>query len=114
LYLRICENSNQVKQINEQLKVSTPALICVGGDPIKITSIPNEWNQNEKYYYSNNHPILLLFGELNKGKAIRVGCIGDLDKWLQNEKKEWDYWVGALLIGVISIIPIIIRLKLNN
>ena len=92
-----------------------PSLLTTGGNPIPFQGIPPEWEQENKAFYSSNHSVLMIFGVKKngngKGKGERCCTLGELEKWIDSEKKEWDFWVGVVVMTIFSIASIIWRLQ---
>lgn len=84
-----------------------PSLLTVGGTPIRVNGIPENWSQEEKYNYTDSHPIILAFNVQrstdSKAKGDKVCTIGELRTWVKKEKDKYSYIVGAIVIGLIAI-----------
>lgn len=93
-----------------------PDLLATAGMPIIIGGINPEWKQEYKAFYSSNHPILMTFKVNICGETIIKGdrccSIGELEKWIDNEKKKWDFWLGVVVMTIFSIASIIWRLQI--
>jgi hypothetical protein len=98
-----------------------PSLISTAGQPIPVQGVPPEWSQEERFFYSENHPILVCFGVCRKpsngvqahnGKANKACTLKDLDDWLKEEENNRKFLVGTLMVGILSVTLIIIRLSL--
>lgn len=115
IYKRIKKRTEEEK-IKQVLKDGNkPSLLTTGGNPFVLAGVPDEWEQKNKTYYSPNHPIIMIFGvEKNgqsKGKGERCCSIGDLEKWITDEKKRWDFWIGILVLSLFSIASVVWRLQ---
>ena len=91
-----------------------PSLIVVGGNPILLNGIPDEWTQDQKYIYLGEHPILYCFNvqrddEKSIGKCSRVCNISELEKLLEKEKESRKFYVATVAIGLLGLIAIILR-----
>lgn len=89
-----------------------PSCILVGGNPVQLTGLPPHWPLEYQRVYLPEHSILYMFGvvaEGGTGKAERVCTIGELEKWLSEEKDARKYKVGALAIGLISLVFLLLR-----
>jgi hypothetical protein len=61
LYRRIFK----IITINIKIKIKSGekvSLIAVMGQPTSITGLPQDWLQEDKFFYSENHPVLIAFG----------------------------------------------------
>lgn len=93
-----------------------PSLITTGGDPYKINGIDERWDLHEKTFYSSSHPVIVLFGVSRKGgngKAEKACTLGELEKWIEDEKRKREFWVGTFAISLLSI-GLILRRFLQN
>lgn len=105
LYSRIIKHTRKKKVLELDKSQSKPSAISVAGKPIPVEGVPEDWEQNEKFYYSENYPILFLYDYNKKqDKAIKVCTLGDLSEWIHDEKESRDFWFNAFLIGLLSII----------
>jgi hypothetical protein len=90
-----------------------PTLIVTAGEPYQINGIDPNWNLHEKKYYSNNHPVMVIFGvnrQGGNGKGEKACTLGELDKWIEDEKKTREFWIGAFVISLLSVGLILGRL----
>jgi len=91
---------------------SLPSCITVAGKPISINGVPEEWDQSLTSVYTHSHSIVYLFGVARNGgngKGERACTIGELEKWLADEKDARKYYIGALALGFIAVALILIR-----
>lgn len=95
-----------------------PTLIATGGQPLHIRDVPQFWPQGDRVFYSDNHPIVVVFGvsrsqdrELEKG--YRACTLKDIDDWLREEKENRKFYIGTLMIGVLSLGLIVARLAVH-
>lgn len=113
LFKRIKRNT-KIDKIKKVLKEgSKPSLLTTGGEPIILQGIPPEWEQENRAFYSSNHPIIMIFGmtKSGNGKGERCCTLGELEKWIDSEKKKWDFWLGVVVMTIFSIASIIWRLE---
>jgi hypothetical protein len=90
----------------------TPTLIVTGGVPIEITRVPEYWGQEARFYYSQSHPVMVLFNAYrskSNGTALRVCSIAELNDWLGQEKDNRKLWVGVVCIAVLSCVLFFMR-----
>lgn len=83
-----------------------PTLIVTAGDPYQISGIDSKWNLQEKTYYSSNHPVMVIFGvnrQGGNGKGEKACTLGELEKWIEDEKKTREFWIGTFAISLLSI-----------
>jgi len=115
LYKRIKRNTKNDKVKNVIKEGNKPSLLTIGGNPISLEGILPEWKQENKAFYSSNHSVLMIFGVTKngggKGKAERCCTLGELEKWIDSEKKKWDFWLGVVVMTIFSIASIIWRLE---
>ena len=99
-----------------------PSLIATAAQPIPIQGVPPQWSQEEKFFYSENHPVLVCFGVYRKpsnaveghtGKASKACTLKDLDDWLKHELDNRKFFVGTLMVGILSVSLVIVRLFLT-
>jgi hypothetical protein len=90
-----------------------PTLIMTAGDPYQISGIDPKWDLQEKSFYTNNYPVMVIFG-INRnggsGKGEKACTLGELEKWIDDEKKNREFWIGSFAIYLLSIGLIIGRL----
>lgn len=113
LYERIKRNT-KIDKVKNALKYgSRPSLLTTGGNPISLQGIPAEWEQEYRSFYSSNHPVMMIFGvtKNGNGKGERCCTLGELEKWIDLEKKRWDFWLGVVVMTIFSIASIIWRLQ---
>lgn len=94
-------------------KAVKPTGVSVAGKAVALDGVPNDWPQEQRFVYTSQHPILLLYGAkrgASGGKAHRACGLGEFDKWLSEEKETRKHWVGAIAIGLISMGLIVLRL----
>jgi hypothetical protein len=103
----------QVDKIKKVLAEDVrPSCILIGGDPIALTGIPAEWPLEYRRVYLPEHSVMYMFGVTRsggKGTSDRVCTVGELEKWLAEEKDARRYKVGGLSIGLISLAFLLIR-----
>ncbi|OZA30015.1 MAG: hypothetical protein B7X93_04910 [Hydrogenophilales bacterium 17-61-9] len=93
-------------------KPAKPTCITIVGKAIPIKGVPEQWPQELRFSYFPNHSILYGFGATRAkggGQAIRVCTLGEIEKWLAEEKEARKHWVGAVALGLISIAFIVVR-----
>jgi len=114
----IQKHINSTKIYKEVIKNDYPILISTAGSPIKIQGIDEKWDQKEKCFFSENHPILFVLNSSRnvkgKGSAIKVCTLGDLKLWAKNRKETFLYWIGGIAIGFLSIAIVILQFKLEK
>lgn len=103
----------QVEKIRKVLaEKHQPSCIVVGGEPVSINGIPPEWDTAQKRAYLPDHSVMYLFGvprNGGNGKADSVCTLGELEKWLNDEKETRKYYIGGLTLGLISVAFIVLR-----
>lgn len=82
-----------------------PTIITVGGNPLIIYGLkPGMMNR----VYSSVHPVLYLYfpekQREGKGKALQVCTLGELQRWLEQEKNALRFWVITILFGSLTVI----------
>lgn len=107
LYRRIKRNTKnaQIKAILKEGHV--PSLISIAGEPIVIKGLEPKCPLEHKISYIGNHPIMLIFNvdrSGGKGKGGRCCSLEELEGWINNEKRLWDFWAGVVVLSVLSII----------
>lgn len=112
LLKRISKNTSREKISKALESGCIPSLLTTGGSPIILNGLPEEWEQEEKTYYSPNHPILMVFEEHKKGDVCCT--LGELEKWIDDEKSRWNFWLGVVLISIFSIASILLALQLET
>ncbi len=97
-----------------------PLLITVGGQPMQLSGLPQEWEQKDRAYYSSGHPVLVVYGShvddhgsISDGKAERVCSVGELTDQLEREKANWRFYVGTLMTALLSVALIILRFAMK-
>jgi hypothetical protein len=50
----------------------------------------------------------------SKGTIIKVCTLREIGKWLDDEKRKREFWIGVIIISILSIASIIWRLQLNG
>lgn len=91
-----------------------PSCITVGGEPVSLRGVPNNWEIGDQRVYLPRHPVMYLFGvtrDGGEGKGDRVCSLGELDKWLSDEKENRKFVLGAVALGLISITFVVLRLS---
>lgn len=110
------KRNTKIEKIKEVLKDGNiPSILTIGGDPIILNGVPTEWEQEDKTFYSSNHPIIMIFGVTKSGNlngnGERCCTLGELEKWIDSEKKKWDFWLGVVVMTIFSIASIVWRLQ---
>lgn len=115
LYKRIKKRSKEPTMSLALEIPHQPIYITTAGSPLPIFNVDPQWPQSARFYYSSNHPVLYVFkiDQIQLGKAVKVCTIGDFENWLRDEKEKLDFWVGSIILGILSIVLIIIRLAVN-
>jgi len=93
---------------------NVPSVITAVGQPIPIGGLPPELEQEKRCFFSNVHPIAMSFPTQNgkdNQKIILCCTIGDIERWIDKQKRCWDFWLGVVIVTLFSIVSIIIRLK---
>jgi hypothetical protein len=113
-----------IKKRTESKKLETifkdgysPSLITVGGTPFHLDGLDPNWAQNEKAFYSNNHPIMIVFGidrSGGEGKGEKACTLGELEKWIEDEKRNIEFWVGSFTMSILAIGLIVGRVKFKQ
>lgn len=118
LYKRIKKNSKNEKIRSLIKEGNRPSLLTPAGSPIMFRGVPLEWEQKNKGFYSSNHSVLMIFGVTrngsDKGNAERCCTLGELEKWIDLEKKAWEFWLGVVVMSIFSIASIIWRLEVTE
>ena len=81
-------------------------MIVTAGSPHQIEGVDPKWQLNEKTFYSNNHPVMVIFGVERlggDGKGEKACTIGELQKWIEDEKRTREFWIGSFSITLLSI-----------
>jgi len=109
LYKRIKKNIRLKKRISDVLSEGhIPSAIVTAGKPLSIEGLPPEWKQDERTFYSQSHPVLFLFGVKRegegKGKADKACTIQDIEDGLREEKDSRKFWLGVLVIAILSCV----------
>lgn len=117
LFRRIKKHSREEAIISALAAGRRPSLIATAGKPIAIKGVPANWPQDAKFFYSENHPILGVFGvargmQFSQGKAEKTCTLRDMEEWLLMEKKNRDFYVGTLMVGTLSAILIVMQTQL--
>lgn len=116
LFTALEKRISKKTQVERVRKVLTdghrPSCITIGGGPIPIAGVPPEWESAQKAAYTSAHSVMYLFGVTRaggNGKAERVCTLGELEKWLTDEKDARKYYLGAVALGLISTTFIVLR-----
>ncbi len=117
LFKRIKRKTSVGKIKNVLNEGHIPSLLVTGGSPIELNKLPPEWDQKDKFYYTSNHPIMMAFNisrsnKAQRGKMERCCSIGELERWLIDEKKNWDFWLGGVVLTIFTITSVIWRLQI--
>lgn len=85
---------------NTEIKIK---YICVVGNPISLRGLPSDLPQEKLFYYLPSHPIGLVLIpksniniDENHGKMYMSFKIEDLEKWIDQERKKWDFGIGTI------------------
>jgi hypothetical protein len=116
LYTRIAQKTKSDKIKAALLEGHRPSLIGTVGQPIAIEGVPPDWGLEERFFYSQNHPVLFFFGvnrQGGQGKGDKVCTLAELDKWLDQEKKDREFWVGVVVVTLLSTASVLFRLQLS-
>ena len=73
-----------------------PYLIATAGDPIEIKGLPPDWSLEERFFYPDNQPVLIVFKtpenldgtDKQNNKGDKVCTLGELNTWLNEEKES--------------------------
>ena len=111
---RISKHVPVVKTRGSEQRSAKPSGIAVIGRPIQILGVEDSWPQECRFAYLPEHSVIYLFdamrnGNINPGQALRVCTLGDIDKWLSEEKDARKYWVGTFALSLISVAFILLR-----
>lgn len=119
IYKRIKKNIRDPQLSSIFTSGSKPSLIVTAGQAIRIDGVKPEWEQGMRSFYSEQHPVLVIFGDVNedggitKGKAERACSLKDIDDWLRDEKENRKFCLGAVVLGLLSISVLALRLSLS-
>lgn len=83
-----------------------PTCITIGGAPILLNGLPDTWEPGQSRVYTSAHPVMYLFGverSGGKGKGDRACTLGELEAWLSSEKDARKSWLGAVVVGILSV-----------
>lgn len=91
-----------------------PTLITSAGQPTPIQGVPPDWPQDMRFYLSSGHPILYCFGpkrgqSAEGSHAFRACSIGELETWLEDEKRSRHFLLGSVVVGMISASLLLLR-----
>ncbi len=112
LFTRI-KKKTKIKKIIKVLGAGNePSLLTTGGNPTSLGPLPDGWKQEERFYYSQNHPILMVFEK--EGKGDKCCTLGELEKWIDDERKNWDFILGTIIVTIFTIASILLRIELIN
>lgn len=98
-----------------------PALITTAGSPVEIKGLPPEWPQEDRFFYPDNQPVLVVFTNSAsttlpsnfQGKGDKGFTLGDLNGWLAEEKDWLDFAIGTVLFGSLALVISVARVLLN-
>lgn len=120
----IKRRTNNIGALNNLKQGFQPSLITIAGQPIKIQGVPDEYPQERKSTYTDDYTILLAFnvyrdGKSNNeygdnGKANSVCTLGELKEWVDRESQKYDYRIGVLVVGFLSIAITLQQLKFSQ
>lgn len=91
-----------------------PKLISTAGSPLEIQGVPPDWPQEERFHYLPNQPILYVFdapGTEIGEKGEKACTLEELETWLQEEKDSRLFWLGVIVLGIVSITFLVLRLN---
>lgn len=94
-----------------------PSCICTAGQAVPLVGLQDDWPQEHRFIYTSQHPVVLMYGvtrERGTGKLQRACSLGELEKWLSEEKESRKHWVGSVAIGLVSVGLIVLRLSISN
>jgi hypothetical protein len=114
---RILEKKSEIVFKDDSGKVVKPSVVTTAGSPVAIKGIPEDWPQEQRFVYLSQHPILLGTGVRRGeggGTGLRACSLGELEKWLSEEKEARKHWVGVFAIGLISMGLIALRLNIAH
>jgi hypothetical protein len=119
LYKRIIKNTTKDNIKGAIRSGHKASLIATIGQPIPITGLPEIWPQEERFFYSENHPVLIAFdvvrnpskelGNRTNGKGDKACTIKELDDWIRKEESNRKFYIGTLMVGILSISLIVLR-----
>jgi hypothetical protein len=94
-----------------------PSCICTAGQPVVLVGLQDDWPQEQRFIYTSQHPVVLMYGITRAGgtgKLQRACSLGELEKWLSEEKESRKHWVGGAAIGLVSVGLIVLRLSVSS
>lgn len=106
---RIARRSSAARDANAR-----PTAITVIGKPIALEGVPPNLPQEKRFVYTHQQPVFFAAGAMRGaggGQAYYACSLGELEKWLSQEKDARKHWVGAIAIGLFSISFIVLRLS---
>jgi hypothetical protein len=107
-----CKNDKIKPLLHKGLR---PTLIATAGSPVEIRDIPPEWPQEDKFFYPDNQPVLVVFQTSPfHGKGDKGFTLGDLNGWLSEEKEWLDFAIGTVLLGALALVISITRVLLDS
>ncbi len=94
-----------------------PSLIATAGKPIKIEGVVDAWPQEDRFFYTDNHPILMIFNSPRKGSANgkggKVCSLGELKKWAKNSKLNLTYIIGGLGVSLFTVAITLLQQRID-
>lgn len=116
LYRRIVKKTKNDDLKKMITKKQRPSLITIGGSPIEIRGVVPEWPLEQRISYIGNYPVMLVFGVPRiggKGSGVRACSLEDLERWIDDEKRTWDFWAGVVVLSVLSIVIMCCQIALG-
>ena len=114
-----CKNDKIKPLLHRGLR---PTLIATAGSPVEIKGVPTEWPQEDRLFYPDNQPVLVVFTNpaspaspsVFQGKGDKGFTLGELNGWLAEEKDWLDFAIGTVLIGSLALIISVTKVLLNS
>ncbi len=102
---RISEYTTDVAT-REALHTARPTLIATAGSPIRIDGVPPYWPQEARFFFSNEHPVLYVFGAKRgggtPGNATRACTLAEIEGWLTRERDNRRLLLGGIIVALMS------------
>jgi len=116
LFRRIRRHSLS-QDLRAALEKEKPSMIAPVGAPFHIQGVPQDWPQDRRAFYSENHYVLVGFGAHREGSggsgkrgvAYPACSLKDLDDWLKEEESKRKFYVGTLMVAILSTSVILLR-----
>lgn len=87
-----------------------PHLITVAGEPFQLSGLEPKM---KKTIYAEIHPVVYIYklNEQNrvKEKVAHVTNLGELSRWLEDEKANRRFWVTSFTIGILSLTVLLLK-----